>query len=80
LTGVEEPLDELRIGLGEIDVLATLTAATYDGEIVRRIRERRPDSRFDDSSDAELLQLFERNKRVLSRSDENAIAAMTHLK
>jgi hypothetical protein len=147
MSGVAEPLDELRIALGEVDVLANLTAAAYDTEdwvgsdpdvvegvasllglikksaatakaafhrlhgaiadaqpvpvgqvwdgegtaqgpgeamsaqdadIVRRIRERCPDHRYDGASDADLLQLFERNKRVLSRSDEDVIAAMTH--
>jgi hypothetical protein len=49
-----------------------------DVEILRRIRERCPDSRYDGGSDAELIQLFQRNKRVLDRSDEDVIAAMTH--
>ena len=149
MTGVAEPLDELRIAIGEVDVLATLTAATYDREdwvgsdpdvvegvasllglikksaataraafhrlhgaiadaapapagerwdgegtapgegadpsdqdadIVRRIRARCPDSRFDGGSDAELIQLFKRNKQLLSRSDDDVIAAMTHQK
>jgi hypothetical protein len=47
-------------------------------EIVRRIRELCPDGRYDGSSDGELLDLFKRNKQVLSRSDEDVIAAMTH--
>ena len=51
-----------------------------DAEIVRRIRERCPDNRFDGGSDAELLQLFKRNKRVLDRSDDDVIAAMVHRK
>jgi hypothetical protein len=38
--------------------------SAQDAEIVRRIRERCPDSRFDSGSDAELLQLFKRSKRV----------------
>jgi hypothetical protein len=49
-----------------------------DAEIVRRIRERCPDHRFDGGSDDELIQLFRRNKQVLGRSDEDVIAAMTH--
>jgi hypothetical protein len=48
-----------------------------DAEIVRRIRERCPDSRYDGGSADELIQLFQRNKRVLDRSDEDVIAAMT---
>jgi hypothetical protein len=138
---------DLRIAIGEVDVLATLTAATYDREdwvgsdpdvvegvasllglikksaataraafhrlhgtiadaapagerwdgkgtapgegadpaaqdadIVRRIRERCPDGRFDGGSDAELIQLFKPNKQVLSRTDDDVIAAMTHQK
>jgi hypothetical protein len=49
-----------------------------DAEIVRRLRERCPDGRFAGGSDAELIQLFKRNKQVLNRSDEDVIAAMTH--
>lgn len=49
-----------------------------DAEIVRRIRERCPDNRFDGGSDVELLQLFNHNKQVLAGSDEDVIAAMTH--
>jgi len=30
MTGIAEPLDELRIAIGEVDVLSILTAATYD--------------------------------------------------
>jgi hypothetical protein len=48
-----------------------------DAVIVQRIRMRCPDRRFEGSSDVELLQLFKRNKRVLNRSDEDVIAAMT---
>jgi len=48
-----------------------------DAAIVRRIREMCPDGRYDGGSDAELLELFKRNKWVLSRSDEDVIAAMT---
>lgn len=48
--------------------------------IVRRIRARCPDNRFDGGSDDERIQLFRRNKRVLNRSDEDVIAAMTHQK
>ena len=51
--------------------------STQDAEIVRRIRELCPDGRYDGGSDAELLELFKRNKRVLERSDEDVIAAMT---
>ena len=149
MTGVAEPLDELRIAIGEVGALATLTTAAYDSadwnapdlavvdeiasmlnrisksataartalyrlhgavadaqpapagerwdgegtvpgegadpsdqdaDIVRRIRERCPDSRFDGGSDVELIQLFKRNKQVLSRSDDDVIAAMTHQK
>lgn len=47
-----------------------------DAAIVRRIRTRCPDKRFDGGTDAELLDLFRRNKRVLERSDEDVIAAM----
>lgn len=149
MTGVAEQLDDLRIAIGEVGALATLTTAAYDGadwsapdlvvvdgiasllrrisksataartalyrrrgavvdaqlapagerqdgegtvpgegadrsaqdaDIVRRIRERCPDGRFDGGSDAELIQLFQRNKQVLSRSDDDVIAAMTHQK
>jgi hypothetical protein len=38
-----------------------------DAAIVRRIRERCPDSRYQGGSDEELIQLFRRNKRVLDR-------------
>jgi hypothetical protein len=48
-----------------------------DAVIVQRIRMRCPDNRYEGSSDVELLQLFRRNKRVLARSDEDVIAAMT---
>jgi hypothetical protein len=54
-----------------------LTMSAQDAEIVRRIRERDPDRRFDGGSDAELLSLFKHNKRVLERSDDDVIAAMT---
>ncbi len=30
MSSVAEPLDELRIALGEVDVLSLVTAATYD--------------------------------------------------
>ena len=46
-----------------------------DVAIVQRIRERCLDNRFEGASDEELIQLF---KRVLNRSDEDVIAAMTH--
>jgi hypothetical protein len=49
-----------------------------DAAIVRRIRERCPDNRYDGGSDEELIQLFQRNRQVLGRSDEDVIAAMTH--
>jgi hypothetical protein len=42
------------------------------------LRERCQDDRFDGRSDDELLRLFKRNKQVLSRSDDDVIAAMTH--
>lgn len=48
-----------------------------DAAIVRRIRERDPDRRYDGGSDIELLQLFKHNRQVLHRSDEDVIAAMT---
>jgi hypothetical protein len=49
-----------------------------DAAIVRRIREMCPDGRYDGGSDAELIELFKRNRQVLERSDEDVIAAMTH--
>ena len=49
-----------------------------DAAIIRRIRTRCPDRRFDGGTDEELIELFRRNKRVLHRSDEDVIAAMTH--
>jgi hypothetical protein len=55
-----------------------VAAGDQDAEIVRRIRELCPDNRFEGGSDEELLELFRRNKRVLARSDEDVIAAMTH--
>jgi hypothetical protein len=51
---------------------------TEDAAIGRRIRELSPDRRYDGGSDAELIELFRRNKRALERSDEDVIAAMTH--
>lgn len=51
-----------------------------DAEIVRRIRARCPDDRYKGSPDAELVQLFQRNKQVLGRSDDDVIAAMVHEK
>ena len=36
-----------------------------------------PDNRFEGGTDEELLDLFKRNQRVLARSDEDVIAAMT---
>jgi hypothetical protein len=41
---------------------------------------RCPDNRYEGSSDVELLRLFKRNKRVLNRSDDDVIAAMTYQK
>jgi hypothetical protein len=32
VSGIAEPLDELRIALGEVDVLALLTAGAFDAE------------------------------------------------
>jgi len=52
--------------------------ATYPSAIVRRIRAQCPDKRYEGGSDAGLIRLFERNKRMLNRSDEDVIAAMTH--
>ena len=52
-------------------------AIKHEAEIIRRIRELCPDNRFEGGSDAELLDLFRRNKRVLERSDEDVSAAMT---
>jgi hypothetical protein len=141
------PLDDLRIALGEVNILATVTADAYDSDdwdesdpdiaegiasllglikksamsamaafhrlhsavadaqparsgeafdysdgtapgadamsardvvIVKHLREGDPDGRYVGASDAELIQLFRRNKRVLARSDEEVIAAMTH--
>jgi hypothetical protein len=48
-----------------------------DAAIIRRIRTRCPDRRFDGGTDEELLDLFKRNRQVLARSDEDVIAAMT---
>ena len=48
-----------------------------DAAIIRRIRTRCPDRRFNGGTDEELIALFRRNKQVLSRSDEDVIAAMT---
>ena len=136
--GLPVMLDDLRIALGEVDVLATLTVVAYDeadwtdpdpgvvesmasllglikksaatamvafhrlhgavtdaqpepaGEqgkaeamsaedaaIIRRIRTRCPDRRFDGGTDEEMIELLKRNKQVLQRSDEDVIAAMT---
>jgi hypothetical protein len=49
-----------------------------DVVIVKHLRERSPDTRYEGASDLELIQLFRRNKQVLARSDEDVIAAMTH--
>lgn len=150
MTGVAAPLDELRIALGEVNILATLTAGAYDSEdwdesdpdiadgiasllglikksaadamaafhrlhgaiadaqpapagerwdydkgtspggqaamseqdaeIVRRIRERCPDTRFDDRSDAQLLQLFLRNRAAMGWTEEQVVDVMTRQK
>jgi hypothetical protein len=48
-----------------------------DVVIVKHLREGDPDSRYQGASDLELIQLFKRNQQVLSRSDEDVIAAMT---
>ena len=48
-----------------------------DAAIIRRIRTRCPDRRFDGGTDAELLDLFKRNRQVLQRSDDDVIAVMT---
>ena len=48
-----------------------------DASIIRRIRTRCPDKRFDGGTDEELLDLFKRNKRILERSDQDVIATMT---
>jgi hypothetical protein len=48
-----------------------------DLAIVQRIRAQCPDARFEGSSDEQLIELFTRNKRVLNRTDEDVIAAMT---
>jgi len=48
-----------------------------DAAIVRRIRTRCPDKRFDCGTDAELLDLFKHNRQVLQRSDDDVIAVMT---
>jgi hypothetical protein len=47
-----------------------------DADIVRRIRERCPDNRFDGGSDDKLIQLFKRNPQVLGPTDDDVIAAM----
>ena len=52
--------------------------SAQDAEIVQRIRARCTDGRYDGGSDAELIELFKRNKQVLGRSDDDVIAAMTH--
>jgi hypothetical protein len=62
-------------GPGEGEAVAM---SAEDAAIVRRIRSNSPDGRYNGGSDAELIELFRRNKRVLSRSDEDVIAAMTH--
>jgi hypothetical protein len=147
VSDVATEMDELRIALGEVNILAAVTADAYDSDdwdqsdpdiaegiasllglikksamaamsafhrlhgavadaapavageafdysdgtapgadamsacdvvIVKHLRDRCPDNRFEGSSDLELIQLFRRNKRVIARSDEDVIAAMTH--
>lgn len=51
--------------------------SAHDAEIVRRLREGCTDGRFDARSNDDLLRLFQRNKQVLSRGDDDVIAAMT---
>ena len=51
--------------------------APDDADIARRLRAGSPDGRFDGHSDEALVQLFRRNQRVLARTDEDVIAAMT---
>jgi hypothetical protein len=65
------PAGEPRADKGE-------AMSAEDAAIIRRIRTRCPDRRFDGGTDEELIELFRRNKRVLHRSDEDVIAAMTH--
>jgi hypothetical protein len=146
VSDVATELDQLRIALGEVNILATVTADAYDSDdwdesdpdiaegiasllglikksamgamaafhrlhgavadaqparsgeafdysdgtapgadamsardvvIVKHLREGDPDSRYQGASDLELIQLFKRNQQVLSRSDEDVIAAMT---
>jgi hypothetical protein len=48
-----------------------------DASIIRRLRTRSPDRRFDGGTDEELLQLFKHNRKVLQRTDEDVIATMT---
>jgi hypothetical protein len=61
---------------GDADVGGQPAMSVQDAEIVRRIRERCPDSRCDGGSDDELLQLFQRNNRVVNRADDDVIAAI----
>ena len=72
------PAGDRRDGEGATSGEGDLSA--QDADIIQRIRERCPDGRFDGGSDAELIQLFKRNKQVLSRTDDDVIAAMTHQK
>jgi hypothetical protein len=57
-------------------------AGTGTGTIKKRdrraIKKRaHTHNRYDGGSDAELIELFKRNRKVLGRSDEDVIAAMT---
>src|SRR5436190_16961770 len=54
----------------KMDVVAVMMCTT----IVRRIRERCPDNRFDGSSDAELIQLFDRGSHGDRRAHAVAYA------
>ena len=52
------PVTRSRGWSGDADVGGQPAMSAQDAEIVRRIRERCPDNRFDGGSDDELLQLF----------------------
>lgn len=69
-----EPDGEERADEGKVPGAAM---SPDDAAIIRRIRTQCPDKRFDGGTDAELLDLFRRNKRVLQRTDEDVIATMT---
>lgn len=70
------PAGEQRTDKGEVPG-GQVAMSAEDAAIIRRIRTRCPDRRFDGGTDEELLDLFRRNKRVLERGDEDVIAAMT---